>query len=138
GEKVGEPVAETTAAELAGILAAAAAAAAAFGGSPPAGRIGLLNALADRLDEQVTALSDLAAQESGLPLPRLTGEVARTSGQLRLFASVLADGGYLEGITESADDSAVPPRPRLRRWLEPVGPVLIFAASNFPFAFSVL
>jgi acyl-CoA reductase-like NAD-dependent aldehyde dehydrogenase len=138
GEKVGEPVPETTAAQLEEILAAAAAAAAPFGGSPPAVRIGLLNALADRLDEQVTALSELAAQESGLPLPRLTGEVARTSGQLRLFASVVADGGYLEVITDSADPAAVPPRPALRRWLEPLGPVLIFGASNVPFAFSVL
>ena len=85
----------------------------------------------------MTALSDLAAAESGLPLPRLTGEVARTSGQLRLFASVVADGGYLEVITDSADPAA-PPRPALRRWLEPLGPVLIFGASNFPFAFSVL
>jgi NADP-dependent aldehyde dehydrogenase len=138
GEKVGEPVPETTAAQLAEMLAAAAAAAAPYGGSPPAARIALLNALADRLDEQVTALSELAAAESGLPLPRLTGEVARTSGQLRLFASVVADGGYLEVITDSAEPAAAPPRPALRRWLEPLGPVLIFGASNFPFAFSVL
>ena len=54
GEKVGEPVPETTAAQLAEMLAAAAAAAAPYGGSPPAVRIALLNALADRLDEQVT------------------------------------------------------------------------------------
>jgi NADP-dependent aldehyde dehydrogenase len=138
GEKVGDPVPEATAAQLEDILAAAAAVAPAFGGSAPAARIGLLTALADRLDEQVTPLSELAARESGLPLPRLTGEVARTSGQLRLFAQVVADGGYLEVITDSADPGAVPPRPALRRWLEPLGPVLIFGASNFPFAFSVL
>jgi NADP-dependent aldehyde dehydrogenase len=138
GEKVGEPVPETTPAQLAGILARAAAAAAPFGGSAPGTRIGLLNALADRLDEQVTPLAGLAARESGLPLPRLTGEVARTSGQLRLFARVVADGGYLEVITDSADPGAAPPSPALRRWLEPLGPVLVFGASNFPFAFSVL
>jgi NADP-dependent aldehyde dehydrogenase len=138
GEKVGEPVPETTAAGLEAILAAASAAAPVFGGSTPQARIGLLEALADLLDEQAEALAGLAAQESGLPLPRLTGEVARTSGQLRLFGRVVADGGYLEVIADSADPAAVPPAPRLRRWLEPLGPVLIFGASNFPFAFSVL
>jgi len=138
GDKVGEPVPETTAAELAVLLARAADAAGPLGASAPQDRIALLHALADRLDAATAQLSDLAARESGLPLPRLTGEVARTSGQLRLFAQVVADGGYLEVIADSADDTAVPPRPRLRRWLEPVGPVLIFGASNFPFAFSVL
>ena len=138
GEKVGEPVPETTPAGLEAILAAAAAAAPVFGGSSPQARIGLLNALADLLDEQAGPLAALAAQESGLPLPRLAGEVARTSGQLRLFGRVVADGGYLEVIADSADPAAAPPAPRLARWLEPVGPVLIFGASNFPFAFSVL
>jgi NADP-dependent aldehyde dehydrogenase len=138
GEKVGEPVPETTAAGLEAILAAAAAAAAEFGASRPETRIALLHGLADRLDAGTEALAALAARESGLPLPRLTGEVARTSGQLRLFAQVVADGGYLEVIADSADDTTAPPRPRLRRWLEPLGPAEIFGASNFPFAFSVL
>jgi NADP-dependent aldehyde dehydrogenase len=138
GEPVGSPVPDTPADDLAGVLAAAAAAAGEFGASAPGTRTALLRALADRLDERTGELATLAEQESGLPLARLTGEVARTSGQLRLFAEVIEDGGYLEAIADSADPGAVPPRPELRRWLEPVGPVLIFAASNFPFAFSVL
>jgi NADP-dependent aldehyde dehydrogenase len=138
GEPVGEPVPVTTPAELDAILAAAAAASAGFGTSRPEVRIALLHALADRLDERTDELAALAAAESGLAPGRLTGEVARTSSQLRLFAGVIEDGGYLEVIADSADPAAVPPRPRLRRWLEPVGPVLVFAASNFPFAFSVL
>jgi NADP-dependent aldehyde dehydrogenase len=138
GEPVGNPVPETTAGELAGILATAAAAAGEFGASRPAVRTELLRVLADRLDKRAGELAELAARESGLPLPRLTGEVARTSGQLRLFAEVVEDGSYLEVIADSADPGSVPPRPELRRWLEPAGPVLIFGASNFPFAFSVL
>jgi NADP-dependent aldehyde dehydrogenase len=136
GEPVGNPVPETGTGPLADVLAAAAAAAAQFGASRPAGRAALLRLLADRLDERTDELAELAVRESGLPLPRLTGEVARTSGQLRLFAGVVSDGSYLEVITDSADPAL--PRPELRRWLEPLGPVLIFAASNFPFAFSVL
>jgi NADP-dependent aldehyde dehydrogenase len=138
GEPVGSPLPVTTAAELDEILAAASAAAGQFGTSRPAVRTALLRALADRLDERTADLAALAVRESGLPLPRLTGEVARTSGQLRLFAAVIEDGGYLEVTADSADPGAVPPRPELHRWLEPVGPVLIFGASNFPFAFSVL
>lgn len=138
GESVGSPVPETTAAQLAGLLAAAADAAGTFGISVPGTRTALLHALAARLDERTDELAALAEQESGLPLARLTGEVARTSGQLRLFAEVIEDGGYLEVHADSADTGTVPPRPELRRWLEPAGPVLIFAASNFPFAFSIL
>jgi acyl-CoA reductase-like NAD-dependent aldehyde dehydrogenase len=84
GEPVGNPVPETGAGPLADVLRAAAAAAAQVGASRPAARAALLRLLADRLDERTAELAELAARESGLPLPRLTGEVARTSGQLRL------------------------------------------------------
>src|SRR5882757_8146536 len=106
GEPVGSPLPTTTAAELDEILAAAAAAAGQFGASRPAARTALLHALADRLDERTAALAALAGQETGLPLPRLTGEVARTSGQLRLFAAVIDDGSYLEVAADSADPGA--------------------------------
>jgi NADP-dependent aldehyde dehydrogenase len=138
GEPVGGPVPDTTADELTAVLAAAAAAAGPLRSSAPGTRTALLRALADRLDERTEELAALAEQESGLPPARLTGEVARTSGQLRLFAEVIEDGGYLEVISDPADPAAVPPRPELHRWLEPAGPVLVYAASNFPFAFSVL
>ncbi len=101
-------------------------------------RAALLRALADALDAAADELVPLAIAESGLPAARLTGEVGRTSGQLRLFADVVTDGGYLDVIIDSPDPTSTPPRPDLRRWLEPLGPVLVFAASNFPFAFSVL
>jgi NADP-dependent aldehyde dehydrogenase len=138
GEPVGDGVAETTAASLESLLAAASAAFPIFRSTPPAVRADFLTLLADRLDEAIPELVPLAVAESGLPLARLNGEVARTSAQLRLFARVVSEGDYLEAIIEEADPGATPPRPPLRRWLEPVGPVLVYAASNFPFAFSVL
>ena len=139
GEPVGDGVPETSPKELDLLLAAAADAAGPFGSSPPAVRARLLRGLADALDARVEPLAELAGRETGLPSGRLIGEVARTSFQLRLFAEVVEDGGYLEAILDSADPSAAPaPRPDLRRILEPLGPVLVFAASNFPFAFSVL
>ena len=69
----------------------------------------------------------------GVPLIEL-----RTTNQLRLFAEVITDGAYLDARIDDADpEYVIGPRPDVRRVLEPVGPVLNFAASNFPFAFSV-
>jgi NADP-dependent aldehyde dehydrogenase len=139
GEPVGDGVPETTPDQLDQLLGAAQQAGEAFGRSQPAVRAGLLRGLAGALDAQVTPLAELAGRETGLPNGRLVGEIARTSFQLRLFAEVVEDGGYLEATLDSADpDVPVAPRPDLRRILEPLGPVLVFSASNFPFAFSVL
>jgi NADP-dependent aldehyde dehydrogenase len=129
---------DTTSHELDGVLAAAAAAAGPLASLRPAERARLLRAAADALDAAAGDLVPLAIAESSLPEQRLTGEVARSSGQLRLFADALEEGSYLEVIIDTADANAAPvPRPDLRRMLIPLGPVLVFAASNFPFAFSV-
>jgi NADP-dependent aldehyde dehydrogenase len=97
-----------------------------------------LRAVADALDVAADRLVPVAAAETGLPEPRLTGEVARTTGQLRMFADGLEEGSFLDVIIDSADPAATPvPRPDLRRMQVALGPVLVFAASNFPFAFSV-
>ena len=61
----------------------------------------------------------------------------RTTGQLRMFADILEEGSYLEATIDSAQPQATPPRPEIRRYLRPIGPVAVFSASNFPFAFSV-
>ncbi len=54
------------------------------------------------------------------------------------MASVIEEGSYLEATLDSPDTTLIPPRPDLRRMLRPIGPVAVYAASNFPFAFSVL
>src|SRR2546429_284935 len=113
GANVGSPVPETTGEELEAVLVAAAEAAGPWRTSTPAARVWLLRALADRLDERAGHLVPLAEAETGLPAVRLTGEVARTSGQLRLFAEVVADGGFLEAVLDPADPAAVPPPPDL-------------------------
>ncbi|MGO2541334.1 MAG: aldehyde dehydrogenase (NADP(+)) [Specibacter sp.] len=97
-----------------------------------------LGALADALDRSISGLVACAREETNLGEARLRGEVGRTSGQLRLFAEVLTEGSYLEATIDHADTTTVPPRPDLRRMLLPLGPVAVYAASNFPFAFSVL
>jgi NADP-dependent aldehyde dehydrogenase len=131
-------VPDTTPAELDAALAAAARAAGPLAALRPVERAALLRAAADALDAAAGELVPIAIAESSLPEARLTGEVARSSGQLRLFAAALEEGSYLEVIVDTADQDAAPvPRPDLRRMLVPLGPVLVFAASNFPFAFSV-
>jgi NADP-dependent aldehyde dehydrogenase len=101
-------------------------------------RAGWLEALADVLDENADELVALADAETYLGTTRLTGELARTSAQLRRFADVVREGSFLEAAIDHRNDEATPPIPDLRRMLVPVGPVGVFAASNFPFAFSVL
>ncbi|QEO15730.1 aldehyde dehydrogenase family protein [Agromyces intestinalis] len=120
------------------IAARAAAAARPFAQTTPRARAAALVAVADALDQNAAELIAIAIRETGLTEPRLTGEVRRTSNQLRLFAEVIVDGAYLDARIDDADpEYVIGPRPDVRRVLEPVGPVLNFAASNFPFAFSV-
>jgi NADP-dependent aldehyde dehydrogenase len=100
-------------------------------------RAAWLEAVADTLDAHVDELVALADSETSLGTTRLTGEVARTTGQLRLFAGVVREGSYLDATIDHANPAATPPTPDLRRMMRPLGPVAVFSASNFPFAFSV-
>ena len=134
GEPVGEPVAETTDAGLDEIVASALAAAPAWGaGTALAKRAEALEAVAGALDDRAGELAVIADTETALGGERLTGEVARTTAQLRMFADLLRDGGYRDAVVTRAEGVV----PDVRRITRPVGPVAVFAASNFPFAFSV-
>lgn len=92
--------------------------------------------------DQIMALGDdllhLTHQETGLPIARLTGERGRTVNQLKLFAHYLRTGFHLT-VYEKADPTRKPlPKPATRLEYLPVGPVAVFGASNFPYAFSTL
>jgi len=128
----------TEPAELEAILSAAAEAAGPLGAMRPAERAGLLRAVADALDAAADELVPLAMEETHLPEARLRSELVRTTFQLRLFGEVLEEGSYLEATIDTADPNwGMGPRPDVRRMLVPLGPVVVYAASNFPFAFSV-
>lgn len=102
-------------------------------------RANALRAVAAELDASAEVLVPVAMADTNLPEQRLRGELKRTTFQLRLFASSLDDGGFLGARVDHADPDwpMGVPRPDLRRILVPVGPVVVFAASNFPFTFSV-
>lgn len=125
--------------ELERMLDAAKEASAAWAAVSPSDRADVLDAVADALDANAGTLIPLAMEETHLAEARLTGEVKRTSFQLRLFGELLRDGGFLDARIDHADPQwPMGPRPDLRRQLEPIGTTLVFAASNFPFAFSVI
>jgi NADP-dependent aldehyde dehydrogenase len=130
---------DTDTTELHRVLAAATQTAPRLAETTPAQRAAWLTAAADALDAAGPDLIPLAAAETQLPeAPRLRGELARTTFQLRLFGQVLTDGAFLGAtIDHAAPDWPMGPRPDIRRSVVPIGPALVFAASNFPFAFSV-
>jgi acyl-CoA reductase-like NAD-dependent aldehyde dehydrogenase len=119
------------------IAAAADGAAAAFrelSALPATRRAELLRAIADEMEADGDQIVAAADRETGLGAePRLTSELARTTGQLRAFARLLDDGWYVEAIIDTADDT----HQDVRRMLVPIGPVAVFGPANFPLAFSV-
>ncbi|WP_317231995.1 aldehyde dehydrogenase (NADP(+)) [Clavibacter capsici] len=134
-----DPTTDPTVAETVDAVAARAAEAAApLAALAPAARARALEAVADALEAIRPELLPVAERETALAPGRLAGELTRTTVQLRILAAAVRDGRYLDARIDHADPEAAPtPRPDIRRCLVPVGPVLNFAASNFPFAFSV-
>lgn len=109
-----------------------------FGWSSRQERADFLNEIATQIDALGNEITEIAMEETGLPEARLIGERGRTVGQLRLFASHILAGDYLDERHDHALPNRAPlPRPDLRMIQRPVGPVAVFGASNFPLAFSV-
>ena len=108
-----------------------------FAHSAPEDRAQLLDCIADELDLLGENFFTIVHQETALPLARLEGERARTSGQLRMFAGVLRRGDAFAARIDTALAARTPlPRPDLRQYHLALGPVAVFGASNFPLAFS--
>ena len=104
----------------------------------PETRAGFLEGVANALERQGDVLVPQAELETHLGLTRLRGELARTTGQLRMFAELVREGSWVDARIDHADPERNPlPKPDVRRMLVPLGPVAVFSASNFPFAFSV-
>ncbi|KAB1660730.1 aldehyde dehydrogenase (NADP(+)) [Pseudoclavibacter sp. CFCC 13796] len=129
----------TSSSEIPDIVTRAAEASLTWAATPVERRAQALEAIAGALDSAADQLVPMAKRETHLTEGRLQGELVRTSFQLRLFAEVVRDGGYLDSRIDHADPEwPMGARPDLRRTLIPIGPVVVFAASNFPFAFSVI
>ena len=96
-----------------------------------------LDCIADEILKLGNSLISRAMQETALPKPRIEGERGRTIGQLKMFADLLREGSWIEAsIDTSLPDRQPIPKPDIRKLLIPIGPVVVFGASNFPLAFS--
>jgi len=123
--------------QLAAATAAAAEAFPIYRATTPAQRAHFLRVIADEIEADGPTIIARASAESGLPEGRITGELARTTGQLRMFAGVAERGDHLDvRIDPAIPDRQPNPRPDLRLRNVPLGPVAVFGASNFPLAFS--
>ncbi len=137
GEPTGPVVTLLSAEQVASAVRAAHTAYRAYAATSPVDRAVFLRAAADEIDALGSGLVVRAVAESGLPTARLTGELGRTTGQLRLFATEAEKAAHRGVRVDPALPDRRPlPRPDLRVTQVPLGPVAVFGASNFPLAFS--
>ncbi len=138
GETLTPPFHSASLDDLDDACIAAADAAVIFGATSGVERAAFLRTIADGLSSEGAAIVDRAHLETGLPLARLQGELARTTGQLKLFAETIEEGSWVDArIDEALPERKPIPRADVRSMLRPLGPVAVFGASNFPLAFSV-
>jgi len=121
-------------AEVQQAMDASAAAFAIYRNKPASERAKLLDTIASEIEALGDELLQRAHAETGLPMARLTGERARTTGQLRLFAQLVREGSWVDArIDRALPDRQPLPRPDIRRMLRPLGPVVVFGSGQFPF-----
>lgn len=136
GETLAPPFAHATEMEADAALRAAQKAFAVTRALSVARRVQLLETIAAHILVLGDELLQRAQMETGLPPARLTGERARTCHQLKHFAEVLREGSWTNAVIDTADPQRQPlPKPDVRRMNRPLGPVVVFGASNFPFAY---
>ena len=100
-------------------------------------RVAFLQAIARNLESIRTEIVERAMAESALPEVRLQGELTRTINQALLFAQLIETDGWKDHREVTALPERTPPRPHIVYEHRPIGPVVVFGASNFPLAFSV-
>lgn len=131
-EEFGPEIASVTQAQVSSIVEAAYAPL-----LSPKDRASLLTNIASAIESDRAAIVDIAMQESGLPEARLNGELTRTVFQINKFAELVSTGNHLDVKIDKADPNyGMGPRPDIRKQNQPLGVVAVFAASNFPLAFS--
>lgn len=96
-----------------------------------------LNAIADEILTLDDELVNVYCSETGLPEGRAKGERGRTVFQLRTFADLVLEGSWVEATIDTAIPDRTPlPKSDIRKMNIPLGPVVVFGASNFPLAYS--
>ena len=138
GTFYGIEIPEHTKSEVDALIAKAATTSKAIASQSPKERAALLRAIAAEIEAVRQSLIESACAETALPEARIAGEITRTTVQFELFARLVESGKHLAVSIDKADPNYSPaPRPDIRKMNQPLGVVAIFAASNFPLAFSV-
>jgi 2,5-dioxopentanoate dehydrogenase len=138
GERLQPGFVPATADEIELAVRLAAEAFSIFSRLPGRARGAFLRTIATKIESIAGEIIERAQSETALPQARLQGETARTCAQLRLFAEVAEEGSWVNARIDRADPNRKPaPKPDVRSFLRPLGPVVVFGASNFPLAFSV-
>ena len=101
-------------------------------------RAAFMRSIAIELENCGDTLIQTAMRETHLPEARLRGERGRTIFQLNSYADACERGEWLEASIDTAIPDKVPAKPDIRKMLIPMGPVVVFGSSNFPFAVIVL
>ncbi len=127
---------DSSAQEIDGILNEAWSAFHQYRRLPLKSRSAFMRSIAAGLENSGDALIQLAMKETNLPEVRLKGERARTVFQLNSYADACEKAVWLEARIDTAIPDKTPPKPDIRKMLVPLGPVVVFGASNFPFAYS--
>ncbi len=99
-------------------------------------RAGFMRAIAEELENCGDEVIRTAMEETHLPEARLRNERVRTIFQLNNYGAACESGEWLEARIDTAIPDRKPPKPDLRKMLVPLGPVVVFGSSNFPFAYS--
>ena len=138
GDKTTPPILEATASEVDQALQAADACFAQYRRLGSERTATFLEAIAEEWMGLGDELLQQAQRETALPMGRLNGERARMVNQTRMFAALVREGSWVDARIDRGDPQRQPlPKPDVRRMLQPIGPVVVFGASNFPFAISV-
>src|SRR5580704_17804210 len=103
---------------------------------PLSRRAGFMKTIASEIEKIGPLLVETAMRETNLPEARLQGERARVIFQLNSYASACERGDWLEARIDTGLETRTPPKPDIRKMLVALGPVIVFGASNFPFAYS--
>lgn len=99
-------------------------------------RVEFMYKIAEQLQESADELIAIAGKETNLPAARLRNELNRTCFQLTSYGDAAAKGEWRQLRRDDADLGKTPPRPLIRKMMVPIGPVVVFGAANFPFAYS--
>jgi NADP-dependent aldehyde dehydrogenase len=99
-------------------------------------RADFMRAIGKEIENLGDELLKVTNEETSLPEARLRNERARTIFQLNSYADACERGEWLEARIDTAVPDKNPPKPDLRKMLIPLGPVVVFGAANFPYAYS--